>query len=570
MTAATSEDVSVDRLDAPPAAPPSIPDKAPLAPPVYAKNWGLPLAVVVVGMFMSVLDTSIVNVAIPTMEGQFGASPDDISWVATAYTLCLGVVVPTSAWLGERLGLRKMYLISLLGFAFFSALCGTAGSLNTMILWRIMQAIPGGVIPVTCLTILYKLVPPEKLGAAMGMYGFGIVVAPGVGPAMGGYLVEYVDWRLIFYINVPIGIMGAIAAVFVLPDFPANPGRKFDLPGFLCIAIAAFSLLLAVSEGQSWGWSGYRVLILLALSVNMFGMFVVVELSVRQPLLDVRVFRYLPFINSLVLIAILSTGMFAVLYYVPLFLQSGQGITPMNTGLTVLPQALAMAVIMPFAGRLYDRIGAKWLSIFGVSVSLIGSYLMVRVSADTTRPEIVLWTVIRAAGLTFAFMPIMTVGLAALPSSIINSGSAFSQIAQRVTNALGVAAITAMTSTQHAQLYADRAAMLFGSGASVRPQLQQMFSQAASGKILPQGNARYVGGQELGYSASPLIPVHVPPGGSPGLLPLWQQMQTEVAAQTYSNAFLVTTVGSLIGLMLTLFLKGGRPEPGAEREIIEM
>src|SRR5882757_8853653 len=207
---------AIPKQPAQPPRPPAPPPKPP-EPSTQTEKWGLPLAVVVIGMFMSVLDTSIVNVAIPTMQGQFGASPDDISWVATAYTLCLGIVVPTSAWLGERLGLRRMYLISLIGFSAFSALCGTADSLNMLIVYRILQAIPGGVIPVTCLTILYKIVPPRKLGVAMGMYGLGIVFAPGVGPALGGYLVEYVNWRLIFYINVPVGIVGAIAAIFVLP-----------------------------------------------------------------------------------------------------------------------------------------------------------------------------------------------------------------------------------------------------------------------------------------------------------------------------------------------------------------
>src|SRR5882757_3389042 len=174
------------------------------APATQVAHWGLPLAVVVVGMFMSTLDTSIVNVAIPTMQKQFGVSTTDIEWVSTAYTLCLGVIVPTSAWLGERLGLKRLYLIALISFSAFSALCGMAGGLNSMIFFRILQAIPGGVLPVTCLTILYRMVPKEKLGAAMGMYGLGIVVAPGVGPTLGGYLVEYVDWRLIFYINVPV------------------------------------------------------------------------------------------------------------------------------------------------------------------------------------------------------------------------------------------------------------------------------------------------------------------------------------------------------------------------------
>src|SRR5882757_2771200 len=257
------------------------------AAPTRPEKWGLPLAVVVIGMFMSTLDTSIVNVAIPTMQKEFGASTESIQWVSTAYTLCLGVIVPTSAWLGERLGLKRMYIGSLLLFSAASALCGMAGGLQSMIVFRILQAIPGGVLPVTCLTILYRMVPKEKLGAAMGLYGLGIVFAPGVGPTLGGYLVEYVDWRLIFYINVPIGVVGVLAAMAVLPNFPGARGRRFDLPGFLCIAVGLFALLLALSEGQDWGWTGYRVLILTALSINLLALFVVIELHVKEPLLNV-------------------------------------------------------------------------------------------------------------------------------------------------------------------------------------------------------------------------------------------------------------------------------------------
>src|SRR5882757_10768350 len=200
----------------PPAPPKQSPPPAAVRPgPGNAASktkWIVPLAVVVIGMFMSTLDTGIVNVALPTMQQLFGVSTDSIQWVTTAYTLCLGVVVPASAWLGDRIGLRRLYVISMVAFTAFSALCGMATGLNSMIFYRILQAIPGGVIPVICLTILYKMVPREKIGLAMGLYGLGIIFAPGIGPTLGGYLVEYVDWRLIFYINVPIGIIGAIAA----------------------------------------------------------------------------------------------------------------------------------------------------------------------------------------------------------------------------------------------------------------------------------------------------------------------------------------------------------------------
>ena len=245
---------------APAAAPPAAvePDRAPAPAPSPAPSggWGLPLVVLIVGMFMSILDTSIVNVAIPTMQNAFGTTTDEIQWIATSYTLVLGVVVPLSAWLSDRFGPARTYNVALLTFAAGSALCGLAWNLESMVVFRIVQAIPGGILPVVTLSMVYRIVPREKIGAAMGMYGLGIIVAPAIGPTLGGYLVEYVDWRLIFFINVPIGILGAIAAVMVLPTFPAVKSQKFDVLGFLTIAGGLFALLLALSEGPVLGLDG--------------------------------------------------------------------------------------------------------------------------------------------------------------------------------------------------------------------------------------------------------------------------------------------------------------------------
>src|SRR5882757_3529083 len=488
-----------------PPSPPHRPPEPPVKPSpgpgggVAKQGWIIPLAVVVVGMFMSTLDTSIVNVAIPTMQQQFGVSTDSIQWVSTAYTLCLGVIVPTSAWLGERVGLKRLYVISLLMFSAFSALCGMAGDLNSMIFYRILQAIPGGVIPVTCLTILYKMVPREKIGAAMGLYGLGIVVAPGVGPTLGGYLVEYVDWRLIFYINVPVGVLGAILAIVVLPRFPGSAGRHFDMVGFLFVATGLFALLLALSEGQDWGWTGYRVLILLALAANCLVLFVLVELQSKQPLLNVRVFRHWPFVNSVILISILSVGLFAVLFFVPNFLQVGQNLTPMNAGLTLLPQALVMVVMMPLAGRIYDRIGPRWPAVIGLTITGIGLLLMTGINFDMPRSELIVWMMIRSFGLGLAMMPIMTGGISSLPVAVTSAGS------------------------QEAQFMADRSALLQPNGANVNPQIAQMTQQ-----------------------------------GPTGLIPLWQQLGTEVDAQAYSNVFLISGVLTLAAVALAFFLRNGR------------
>jgi EmrB/QacA subfamily drug resistance transporter len=508
------------------ASPPG-PSAAPTAPAAAEPkaNWGIPLTVVVTGMFMVVLDTSIVNVAIPTMQGQFGASPDDIEWIATAYTLCLGVVVPTSAWLGERIGLKRTYLIALVMFALFSALCGTAGDLNTMIIYRILQAVPGGVIPVTCLTILYRLVPPSKLGTAMGLYGLGVVFAPGVGPTLGGYLVDYVDWRLIFYINVPIGIVGAIAAMIVLPKFPQEAARPFDMPGFLCIAAACFALLLAVSEGQVWGWGGYRVMILVAVGINLLALFVVIERQVKQPLLNLSVFAYWPFVNSLLLMGIVYTSLFASVYIVPLFLQSVQGITPWNTGLTVMPMALVMAALNPISGRLFDKLGARWIVMTGMTINGLANIWMSQLDITTSRTEIILRTMLSGVGLSMSLMPIMTGGMSVLPPAIVSGGSAIITLVQRVTAAIGLAAITSLTAVQQAQLFAYRTALVPASGADVDPRITAMQS-----------------------------------GGSGGMIPLFTEMKRLVATQSDSNAFFLIGVCVLAAVPLASLLpsRGGR------------
>jgi EmrB/QacA subfamily drug resistance transporter len=426
----------------------------------FQGGWGLPLVVLVIGMFMSVLDTSIVNVAIPTIQDQFGGTTDDVQWVVTGYTLMLGVVVPTTAWLGDRFGLTRLYNLALLAFAAGSALCGLAWDLNSLVVFRIIQAIPGGILPVITLSILLRIVPRERLGAAMGLYGLGVVFAPAIGPTLGGYLVEYVDWRLIFYINVPVGILGAVAAVLVLPRFPRVAGRRFDAWGFLTVAGGLFALLLAVSEGESWGWYSYSILGLITYGVLSLALFVVIELEVADPLLDIRIFRTWAYTQSLLLIAILFVVLLGTLFYIPLFLQQAQQLGAFNAGLTLLPQALITAILMPITGRIYDRIGPRWPAAIGLSIIATGTYLLHTLALDTPREHIMWLLVMLGAGLGMAMMPIMSAGLAVIPVTRVNAASACNNVVQRISGALGLAVLTAIWTTQRAQQLAGRSALV--------------------------------------------------------------------------------------------------------------
>lgn len=496
------------------------------------RAWLVPLLVLIVGNFVSVLDVSIVNIAIPDIEKEFATSTEDIQWITTAYSLTLGVLVPASGWLADRIGARRIYLISLLLFAAASALCGLAWDLESMIIFRILQAIPGGVLPVVVLTMLYQLVPPREIGTAMGIYGLGVVFAPAAGPTLGGWLVEYLDWRWIFFINVPVCLLGALAAAAVLIEFPIPARRRFDVWGFVTAATGLFVLLLALTKALDWGWTSYRILILLTVGVLSLALFVVIELEVDEPLLDVRLFLVWPFTNSLILIVTLFVGLFAVLFYIPLFLQVGQNVQPLRSGLILLPEALVLAVLTPLSGVLYDKIGPRWPATIGLLIAAYGTWLMAGITPDTPESQIILWTCVRAVGNGLAMMCIFVAGLAVLLPHQVSNGSAINAVAQRVASALGLALVVALETTTRAQLTVDRSGMI---AADSRP-----------------GTA--LDGTALDVTA---------------LYPMWQRLQLEALSDAYGNLFLVIAVVTALGALTGLWLRvpEGRPERRPRRTL---
>jgi EmrB/QacA subfamily drug resistance transporter len=499
-----------------------------------AQGWVLPLSVLIVGSFMSVLDSSIVNVAVPRIQVDLSADPKNVEWIVTGYTLALGIVVPLTGWLGMRIGQTRLYILSMIGFSFASALCGIAGNLDEMIFFRVVQAIPGGILPVVTMTMLYQIVPREKIGAAMGMYGLGVVVAPAVGPTLGGYLVDYVDWRLIFFINVPIGIIGSIAAVAVFPRVHPTSWPKFDLWGFLSIGYGLFAFLLAFSEGQDWGWTGYRIMGLFVSGALSLALFVVIELEVDNPILDLRIFKAPAYSVSLILLGIVVTGLFSTLYFIPQFLQNVQGLQAFDSGLVLVPSALVLVVLTPLAGRIYDTIGPRIPVTIGLLLMAYGSYLLAGLRPDTPRVDIEWWTSIRNAGLGLSMMSIMTAGVSALPASLTSAGSGMNNVMQRAASSVAVAVLGSLNLTQGAQLMIDRGSLLH-TGANALPGINEAAAQGAS-----------------------------------GLLGLYQQLSNAVTTQTYANDFYIIALLSAAGGVLALFLRSGRPKNTAGPVHVEL
>ncbi|HZZ46339.1 MAG TPA: DHA2 family efflux MFS transporter permease subunit [Pseudonocardia sp.] len=518
---------------APPAA--ARPRAASAEPDERTVTWIIPLVVLIIGSFMSVLDTSIVNVAIPKMQVALSAAPDDIEWVVTAYTLVLGIVVPLTGWMGSRIGMVRLYILSMIGFSLTSALCGVAWDLNSMVAFRVLQAIPGGILPVITMTMLLRIVPPSKLGTAMGLYGLGVVVAPAVGPTLGGYFVEYVDWRLIFVVNVPVGLVGAVAAAAVFPRDRPTSWPRFDTWGFVTVAYGMAALLLAFSKGHDWGWTGYRILLLFVSSALVLATWVVIELEVDHPLIDLRIMLTWPYINSLLLMAFAMAGLFTGLFFIPQFLQVVQGMQALDTGLVLLPAAAVLALMMPISGRLYDTIGPRWLAVAGMLVMGYASYMLAQLSPDTPRSTVEIAMAIRNFGVGLCMMPIMSSGLAALPKTLSGSGSAMNNVMQRVVSSVAVAAFGGMNAAAAAQLLADRGALPRG-GAAALPEI-------TAAKAL----------------------------GPEGMLPMYEQLTREITTQTYNNGFYLVTILCVMGAVLALPLRSGPAKvAGGEPAIVEM
>lgn len=403
---------------------------------------------------MAILDSSIVNIAIPKLKTVFSVNTAQVQWIVTIYMLTLGVVVPAANFLGERFGYRAVYIVSLIVFTIGSALCGLSWSLGVLTVFRVLQALGGGLIMPVTMAMIYRIVPRERIGTAMGFWGLAVIFAPALGPALGGYLVQYIDWRLIFYINVPIGVIGVLLALGFVPRIPGHSRIPFDAPGFVMAAAGLFGLLLAFSEGQTWGWSSEPIVLLLVGSVWILILFVLWELYTPNPLLNVRVFKYGSFSVSSLLVVIVIIGMYSGVFYVPLFLQTVSGYGALETGLIMMPSALASALMMPIAGRLYDRIGGRPLALFGLAMISVTTYFLHNLSPNTPLTTVMWWLVVRGVGMGAAIMPITTAGMSAVPTEHVGSGSAINNIMQRVGGSFGLALMTALLQRQttiHAQ-----------------------------------------------------------------------------------------------------------------------
>ncbi len=399
------------------------------------------------GSFMSVLSSSTITIAIPELQRHFGAELSLLQWTLTGFMLAMGTSAPLTGYLGGRFSFKWLYVATLVGFILASVLCGLAWDARSLVAFRFLQgAFCGAIMPVT-MTLIYQLVPRERQALAASLWSLSASLAPAFGPTFAGWLITLGNWRWLFFINVPLGLVAVGLAVRTIPFYRLQVPKAFDLPGLLTVITGTLSLLIALSQGRAWGWTDGKTVSLFLLGTLSLILFVVRELKTSAPLLDLRVLTNGRYVVTLIISSIITISLYSGAFLVPLFLQQIQGVSPLETGLILLPASLAMALLMPLVGRLYGTLGPSTLMVAGVLLIAGGTYALSRLTPEVSRSYMLMWMVVRNVGIALSMMPASNAGMEQIPRELSGHASSISNWLRNVFGAFSIAIFTSLLST---------------------------------------------------------------------------------------------------------------------------
>ena len=407
------------------------------------------------GAIISALDTSIVNVALPYMRGNMGASVEEIAWVSTSYILANVIIMPIIGLLSARYGRKNFYLVSVVLFTITSMLCGIAWDLNSMIFFRVLQGIGGGALIPVSQAILRENYPPEQQGLAMGIFGLGVVMGPAFGPTLGGWLTDHFSWPWIFFINLPIGILSILLTMKYVQDPPYLERKKerWDMAGLLFMVVGLGSLQLMLEEGQTKDWFASDYIRILAVSAVVgLSLFIWRELTAEKPAVNIRLLKDRTFCTGTFLGGVLGISLFASLFLLPLFLQQLLGYPAFDSGLAMMPRSLAMAFFMPVVGRLYTILGARTLIAAGLAVNAFSFWELSTLSLDIGYWDIFFPQVWQGFGFGAIFVALSTVTLSTVEKSKMTDASGLYNVVRQVFGSVGIA-LSATFLTRYETVY---------------------------------------------------------------------------------------------------------------------
>ena len=399
-------------------------------------------SVVILGSIMSILDTTIVNIALETLGRELHSTLADIQWVITGYMLALAAVIPVTGWAARRFGPRRLYLLSLVLFSAGSALCGFAGSTTQLIVFRVVQGIGGGMLLPVGQMMMARAAGPTRMGRVMGVVAVPAMLAPILGPTIGGLILDNASWRWIFFVNLPVGVLAFAAALKILPRGEREDAGRLDVRGLALMASGLPLLTYGLAEiGATGSFTATRAVVPFFSGLALIGVFVRHALRARRPLLDLRLYRRATFASASITMFCLGAALFGGMILMPLYWQQIRGESVVATGLLTAPMGLGMALVMPLVGRLTDRFGGGLLALAGVIVTTIATIAFGLIGAHTSISWLSIAMFVRGMGVGFAFMPAMAAAFASLQPSEIPDATPQLNVLQRIGGSIGTAVL---------------------------------------------------------------------------------------------------------------------------------
>lgn len=475
---------------------------------------------------MQVLDTTIVNVALPHMEGQLEATPDQITWVLTSYLVASAIFMPLTGFFSDRLGRRRYLLVSIFGFVLFSALCGLSVSLDQIVLFRLLQGAFGAALVPLSQAIMVAVYPPEERGRAMAIWGIGVMLGPILGPTLGGYLTEVLSWRWTFFINLPVGILSYVLTLTSVPDTDRRE-RKMDWAGLLYLSLSIAATQFLLDRGNEYGWLGStRIQLACVCAISGLAAFLIHSVGrTGARLFDLRIFLDRNFTIASLLLAVFGLGMYGSMVMQPLLLEDLLHYPTLTTGLAMAPRGIISAISMIVVGRLITRMSPRILITIGILLSCLGTWAMTRYDLSISLWDVIWPVLIQGAGLGMIYVPLSTVAFATLPKEAAAEAAGLFSLMRTIGSSIGISLVTTVF-IRHGQM----AWNLIG------------------GHITQFGTS----------VATYLAPLHLAPQSPLGAAILTGTLARQSQMVAFDAAFVFITASFVVMLPLTLFVRGGR------------
>jgi DHA2 family multidrug resistance protein len=420
-------------------------------------NRGAITLCVILATLMQALDTTIANVALPYMQGSVSASQDQIDWVLTSYIVAAAIMTPPTGFLASRFGFKRLFIVSIGGFTVASMLCGMAQSLTQIVLFRMLQGAFGAALVPLSQSVLFSIYPKERQGFAMGLFGVGVMVGPVLGPVLGGWLTENYSWRYVFYINLPIGILGLVGMTLFLPESKRDTAVKLDWIGFgaLSVALGALQILLDHGEIKDWFSSG-EIILEAVVAASAFYLFLVHTFTAEKPFVQPALFRDRNFAAGVIFIAVIGLTYYASLALQPAYLQELMNYPVVSAGIVMGPRGVGTMAAMVIVGRLVGRFDTRLLLGIGLGLTAWSFYAMTGWTPDISQGEIISVGVVQGVGLGFLFVPLSASALSTLSPEQRTEGAGFYNLARNIGSSVGISVVNALltrnTQINHASI----------------------------------------------------------------------------------------------------------------------